>query len=196
MLDEVTDLDRAYAMADIFYLASRLDPLPNVTIDAAMRGLPVICFEGATGIADMLKHDAAAGMTVMPHLDADAAARRIVELANDEKLRKRIGKATRAIARTVFDMDRYVAQLDELGGLAIDSMRQRQADAETIANDPLFDAGFALPADASALTREAAIASFWPVIRPHTQRRVHAPGSTRRSTLSTIRICRRPISIL
>ena len=54
----------------MFYLASRLDPLPNVTIDAAMRGLPVICFEGASGMAEILKGNPTASNTVVPHLDA------------------------------------------------------------------------------------------------------------------------------
>src|SRR5262249_35302057 len=61
LIDQVTDLESAYAMADLLFLASRLDPLPNVAIDAAMRGLPIVCFEGASGIAEILQRDALAG---------------------------------------------------------------------------------------------------------------------------------------
>ena len=57
VLDQVTDLEPAYTMADVFYLSSRFDPLPNVAIDAAMRRIPIVCFEGATGIADVLQGD-------------------------------------------------------------------------------------------------------------------------------------------
>lgn len=39
--------------ADVFLVTSRLDPLPNVALDAAARGLPVIAFRGATGLADI-----------------------------------------------------------------------------------------------------------------------------------------------
>jgi glycosyltransferase involved in cell wall biosynthesis len=39
--------------ADVFVVSSRLDPLPNVAIDAAARGIPVIAFRGATGLADL-----------------------------------------------------------------------------------------------------------------------------------------------
>ena len=53
-------LEPAYALADVFFLSSRLDPLPNVTIDAALRAIPVVCFEGATGMADLLAADALA----------------------------------------------------------------------------------------------------------------------------------------
>src|SRR5262249_140472 len=49
-IGEIADVDAAYALADLFFLSSRLDPLPNVAIDAAMRGLPVICFNGTTGL--------------------------------------------------------------------------------------------------------------------------------------------------
>lgn len=39
--------------ADVFLVTSRLDPLPNVALDAAARDLPVIAFSGATGLADI-----------------------------------------------------------------------------------------------------------------------------------------------
>lgn len=39
--------------ADVFLVTSRLDPLPNVALDAAARDVPVISFAGATGLADI-----------------------------------------------------------------------------------------------------------------------------------------------
>ena len=39
--------------ADVFLVTSRLDPLPNVALDAAARDVPVIAFAGATGLADI-----------------------------------------------------------------------------------------------------------------------------------------------
>ena len=160
LLEPVRDLEPAYALADVFYLSSRLDPMPNVTIEAAMHGLPVICFEGASGIAEVLKRDATTAQTVVPHLDTHAAARCIVELAKDKGLRERIGAATRSVAEATFDMDRYIDEIDEIGGLAAQSMRQRRADFDTIAEDPLFDARIALPANADTLARDAAISRF------------------------------------
>ena len=140
MADEV--FRQGPSMADVFFLASRLDPLPNVTIDAAMEGLPIVCFDGASGIAEFLQRDPTTSLTVVPHLDTDAAARRIIELAEDEKLRRRIGRATRDLARATFDMDSYVAGIDEIGAQAIDSMRRRHMDFETLRDDPMFDAEF------------------------------------------------------
>jgi glycosyltransferase involved in cell wall biosynthesis len=39
--------------ADVFLVTSRLDPLPNVALDAAGRDVPVIAFTGATGLRDV-----------------------------------------------------------------------------------------------------------------------------------------------
>src|SRR5262249_47883317 len=40
MIDAIPDVEPAYALTDVFFLSSRLDPLPNVTIDAALHGIP------------------------------------------------------------------------------------------------------------------------------------------------------------
>lgn len=42
--------------ADVFLVTSRLDPLPNVALDAAARDIPVIAFREATGLADLADH--------------------------------------------------------------------------------------------------------------------------------------------
>jgi glycosyltransferase involved in cell wall biosynthesis len=160
LIDQVTDLEPAYAMADLLFLASRLDPLPNVAIDAAMRGLPIVCFEGASGIAEILQHDAVTAESVVPHLNTEVAARRIIELMEDDGLRKRTGDAARVLAQASFDMDTYVARIDDIGTQAIEAMRQRRADFETLRDDPLFDAGISARSDARALSRDATISRF------------------------------------
>ena len=170
-VDEVTDLDPAYAMADVFLLTSRLDPLPNVTIDAAMRGLPIICFDGASGMADLLKRDPSTAATVVPHLDVAAAARVIVDLAINDELRCRIADATRTFGQATFDMHRYVAKVDMIGGQAIESMDRWRADFETIRNDTLFNAEISSPSEGVA-DRDDAILRFlayWSAARtaPH-----------------------------
>src|SRR5262249_22580209 len=91
IIDEVPNLAPAYAMADASFLSSRLDPLPNVTIDAALHGLPIICFEGATGLADILSSHPSARHCLVPHLDVHAAARVIVALASDETKQRQTG---------------------------------------------------------------------------------------------------------
>ena len=51
---ETTAIETAYEEADLLLLSSRLDPLPNVAIDAMTHGVPVLCFNKTTGIADFL----------------------------------------------------------------------------------------------------------------------------------------------
>jgi len=160
LLDQITDFQAAYSLADVFYLSSRIDPLPNVTIDAAMRGLPIVCFEGATGMADVLRRDETASKTVVPYLDAETAARRIVELEADAEFLQRVGQATRRVAEEAFDMERYISSIEEIASRAVDAISQRRADLETLSDDPLFNAELALSDEARRMTREAAILCF------------------------------------
>jgi glycosyltransferase involved in cell wall biosynthesis len=160
IIDEIADLAPAYAMTDVFFLSSRLDPLPNVTIDAALHGLPVICFEGSTGMADLLAADAVTRQCVVPHLDVHAAAGAIVDLANDEAKRRRLGDASQNLGRATFHMDDYVRRLAEVGSKAVGIMRQREQDLATLRDDATFDAAMYLPYDAAPATRAEAIVDF------------------------------------
>jgi glycosyltransferase involved in cell wall biosynthesis len=114
-LDQQADLEPLYALTDMLLLASRLDPLPNVSIDAAHRGIPVICFDQASGIADILKSDPLTAVCVVDYLDTTMAAEVILSLGRDREALKRIALATRRLAGSVFDMAKYVETLDAFG---------------------------------------------------------------------------------
>ena len=160
ILDEVADLEPAYRAANAFFLSSRLDPLPNVAIDSALRELPVVCFAECSGIADILKTDPTAAASVVPKLDIEAAAHLLVELSANEDKRRAIGRASRQLALAKFDMDAYVARLVDIGRDASQIMRQRREDFATIERDDSFDAvGFLGPDDPTP-TREEAINRF------------------------------------
>ena len=114
-IDEVSDLDPIYAQADVFFMCSRLDPMPNVTIDAAHRGIPIVSFKNAGGTSDLLETSELTSRTVVDYLDTSAAASAIVALAKDETFRLELSRATRAMAENSFDMQQYVAKIDALG---------------------------------------------------------------------------------
>lgn len=115
LLGELDDLDPVYRRADVFFLSSRLDPLPNVAIDSALRGLPVVCFDQTSGIAELLmKHEDTRDL-VVPHLDARAAAAAICRLASDPARLHRVSTAIAGIAQAHFNMKGYVRQIDSLG---------------------------------------------------------------------------------
>jgi glycosyltransferase involved in cell wall biosynthesis len=159
-LDVVPDLGPIYRLADAFFLSSRLDPLPNVAIDSAVRGIPVICFKEASGMADLMLSHPDTACTVVEHLDAEAAGKVILELAEDEALRKRTSEAIRELAHLNFDMNTYFAQLDALGTAASARMKQRTADAETLRRDPAFDQDMFLGPGHPIETREVTIARY------------------------------------
>jgi glycosyltransferase involved in cell wall biosynthesis len=160
ILEPVADLESIYRIADVFFLSSRLDPLPNVTIDAAVRGIPVICFKGASGMADLMLESSATALGVVEHLDVEAASRVIVDLANDNNLRDRLAKAMVALARANFDMEGYVARLDSIGKAAACQMEQRRADAEILRADTTFDQDMFLGPCDTVETRELTIARY------------------------------------
>jgi len=160
ILDEVEDLEPAYRLADVFFLSSRLDPLPNVTIEAALRGIPVVCFDDASGIGEVLAADPRTRRGVVPHLDVAAAARAIAEFADDEAARHEVGAITRRLAEATFDMDRYVDRVDALGIEAVRIVRQRAQDFDTIREDALFDERIYLPTEYPPVTRDEAILGF------------------------------------
>lgn len=160
IVGEVADLEPAYREAGAFFLSSRLDPLPNVAIDSALRELPVVCFAECSGIADILATDAMAGATVVPKLDVEAAASLILELSTNEQKRKAIGRASRELALAKFDMDAYVARLAEIGRDARQVMQQRREDFVTIERDDSFDVTGFLGPGFPTTSREEAITMF------------------------------------
>lgn len=137
ILDEVPNLEMAYSSSDILFLSSRLDPLPNVAIDALAQGLPVICFEDTTGIADILSNQGLREECVCSYLDTEEASRKVIALAQDKSLRDAVGLAAKRIADEIFDMDEYTKCLE---GLALEQREQvarEKADCETILSSGL-----------------------------------------------------------
>jgi glycosyltransferase involved in cell wall biosynthesis len=179
---EFEDLAPVYARADLFFLSSRLDPLPNVTIDAALHGIPVICFDQASGCAEILSTSPATRELVVPYLDVEAAARLVMELANDQVRLDTFSEGMRAIATDHFDMARYVDKLDSCGRAAVAAYRQVSRDASMLSEDDAFDASLYLGPLAAAVPRTEAVTRYLhasrlaaPRGRPETGRLVRRP---------------------
>lgn len=125
LMNAIPDLEAVYAMTDAFLLTSRLDPLPNVSIDAVRRGIPVICFQEASGMADLLLSDPETAVGVVPYMDVRGAADVIVRLDADEPLRERLARASLRFGEEAFNMESYVAKLDELASASAQHQRIR-----------------------------------------------------------------------
>ncbi len=159
-LGEFEDLEPVYARADICFLSSRLDPLPNIAIDSAVRGIPVICFDQASGFADILKSSGDTQDLVVPYLDADAAARLIVELADDPGRRAALSEAMRIMAAARFDMARYVEAIDARGSKSAQATAQERRDHQLILRSQSFNAHLYLGPLAVTTPIERAISRY------------------------------------
>jgi glycosyltransferase involved in cell wall biosynthesis len=133
IINDVANLLPAYHSADMLMVSSRLDPLPNVAIDALSEGLPVLCFDRATGIADILTRNGLGDACVASYLSPESMARKVIELAGSADLRKRIGVESARIAAATFDMDRYFARLQGLLERENTRAAREHRDADTIA---------------------------------------------------------------
>ncbi len=64
-LPSQSSLDLLFEMSAVFFLSSRLDPFPNVVLDAMRAGRAVVCFDRATGSASLFgQPDGATGAAV------------------------------------------------------------------------------------------------------------------------------------
>ena len=95
---ELSALNAAYELSDILLLSSRLDPLPNVAIDAMFHELPVICFDQTTGIADLLSENEQVASCVVPYLNIELAAQQLVQLIDKPIQRKDLGRNVKEFA--------------------------------------------------------------------------------------------------
>ncbi|WPH19228.1 rhamnan synthesis F family protein [Variovorax paradoxus] len=141
-LGEYADLAPVYQRADLCFLSSRLDPLPNIAIDAALLGIPVVCFDRASGFAEILRERPDTRRLVVPHMDSAAAADLIVELAENPGELAVLKNTIRKMALELFDMQRYVSQIDDLGTGAKKALDQLEENRNGLVGSDTFNASF------------------------------------------------------
>lgn len=78
-----------FSSFDLFVLTSREDPYPLVCLEAASLGKPVICFDQAGGEPEFVENDCG---FIVPYLDLDAMADKIIELYQDSHLCRQLGE--------------------------------------------------------------------------------------------------------
>ncbi len=132
ILRSTSEIELAYQTADLLLLSSRLDPLPNVTVEALAMGLSVVCFEKTTGIADFLSEIGLAEHCVAKYLDTNDLARKVVALANSEDLRADVSGRSRAAAKSAFDMSAYASKLEAIALQAVGAEEVVRREVEAI----------------------------------------------------------------
>lgn len=159
-LGEFDDLDPIYERANLYFLSSRLDPLPNVAVESAFRGIPVICFDQASGFAEILSTTDATKMLVLPYLDAESAAELITDLAINRDHLAALSDPMKLIARRHFDMARYVDSIDELACSSIQPARLEQASFDTILKSGQFNARLYSSVQQLEIDKDAALKDY------------------------------------
>lgn len=159
-IDETAEIETVYAQADLLLLTSRLDPLPNVAIDALSEGVPVVCFDKTTGIADFLAENGMQESCVAGYLDTADMAQKVLQLASDRILYERVAKQSRAAAIQQFDMERYVGQLEGLADIVAQRMRQEAVDVAEIARANMLRQDFFSLPHLRHQSREEAIRGY------------------------------------
>ena len=104
-----------FACLDAFALVSREDPFPLVCLEAALLGKPILCFAGAGGTPELIEDDSG---FVVPYLDLNLLADKLLLLGGDEQLRQKMGACGAAKVRERFSLDVMAPRLHRV----IDSM--------------------------------------------------------------------------
>lgn len=151
-----SEIEHAYRAADMLLLSSRLDPLPNVAIDALTAGTPVVCFERTTGIADFL-FDAGLGRAcVAQYMDPGDMASKILAMASDQSLHGQIKRDGQTAALHAFNLEDYVKRLDLIALEFVPVERQVEQDLEYLLQSGVFDREFYWRLDKDNETRDEA----------------------------------------
>lgn len=105
------DARAIYGAFDVAVLASKGEGLPNVVLEAAAAGLPIVA-TAAGGTVEIIA-DGVTGLLV-PVGDEDALLAALWRLCDDPTERRRLGEAARLDVTTRFGVDRMVAEFAAL----------------------------------------------------------------------------------
>ena len=105
------DMDEAMGNASIFVMSSRFEGFPLILIEAMSKAMAVVSFDCPTGPADVI--DTGRNGILVPFRDVDALARGILDLIEDEDLRRRCGSAAADTAR-YYRIENIGSMWDEL----------------------------------------------------------------------------------
>jgi glycosyltransferase involved in cell wall biosynthesis len=104
----VKDPSAHFRIFDVFALTSREDPFPLVKLEAAACGAPIVCFARAGGASEFVEDDCG---FVVPYLDVDRFAQRVLMLASDDTLRRQLGEQAAAKVRQHHHIDAIAPRL-------------------------------------------------------------------------------------
>lgn len=173
LVNESSYYEIAYQEADLFLITSRLDPLPNVGIDAIANGVPVLCFEGSTGMAEYLIEAGVGDECVSKYLDVESMASKIIALFNNIDLKNNVQEKIQGLVSNLFDMPRYVSNLESI---VINASKQKDHQKNVILNSKEFDMQYFSHDTNKHYDLESSIADYMQSWQTHMFRRKPRPG--------------------
>lgn len=102
---------RFFAAMDLFALTSREDPFPLVCLEAASLGKPIICFEKAGGIPELVEADAGA---VVAYGDINAFCEKIIYFYNHRQELIQAGRTAREKVNSKFSAEKSCQSIDAI----------------------------------------------------------------------------------
>ena len=138
IVPDTDNLEALYDRASLLLLTSRLDPLPNIAIDAICKGLPIVCFDKASGIADVLKDSHLGADCVAAYINPSDMASKALRLCEDST-KRRIQQALQAIGETAFSMPNYCQHLFELHEMAKTTLDRSTVTAQAVIESNRLD---------------------------------------------------------
>ncbi|MFZ1327049.1 MAG: glycosyltransferase [Candidatus Contendobacter sp.] len=97
-----------FSQFSAFLLSSREDPFPLVCLEAGALEKPVICFDKAGGIPDLVENDAG---FIVPYLDINQAAQVLHQLFIQPELSKRMGRRIADKVQNYYDIEMGAKQI-------------------------------------------------------------------------------------
>lgn len=122
------DLETILGFADVFALTTPIDAMPHTAISAVRAGKPVICFDAASSLGEVLKSEPATAPLVSAYLSVSALSDLVHRLSDDAEFYAAAAEACRVLSKDVFDLGTYVKSLVRIG-------EEAQADAASIDRD-------------------------------------------------------------
>ncbi|MEP7704320.1 rhamnan synthesis F family protein [Paraglaciecola sp. 25GB23A] len=132
-------LGNLLSITDVFLLTSRLDPFPNVVIDALQSGVHVACFENSTGCAEFLANNESSS-SVSDYADTAGMAKKIHEYAcSGDIVKSQAYILNRRLVKTKLDFEQYSMKILSEIGLAKQIINKRKEHELVIDESGLFD---------------------------------------------------------
>jgi glycosyltransferase involved in cell wall biosynthesis len=113
--EPTAQIEEAYLHASVLALSSRYEGLPMILLEGQAFGLPIVSFECKCGPRDVIT-DGEDGFLVPEGNTSDLAAK-IIQLIEDDKLRKKMGRAAKRNSERFAEpiiMDRWIRLFNNL----------------------------------------------------------------------------------